>query len=226
MVRRATILERRWPETPQFSRLADDWSQKASTVLLDYVWRGCDALCAEDISKIGGATSNDLSLERSITQLLIPKIRKAMPSESPFQVEHEVFEFESLAAPQAEPPRYDIGFTLNENPRLIWPIEAKVLPKEDAIGEYVKEVTGNFMTCRYGPFSSEGGMLGYLLSGSPEITLNNISIGLDCNLSYHPSFLPRNHRTSHHARKVPPGKAYPERFRCHHMIVQVGPLPS
>jgi hypothetical protein len=62
-------------------------------------------------------------------------------------------EFETSYSDQAQPPSYDIAFILRVNERIILPLEAKVLPTERAIAKYIKEITGNYLTCRYAPFS-------------------------------------------------------------------------
>ena len=67
----------------------------------------------------------------------------------------------------------------------MWPLEAQVLKTDGAVSEYIKEINDNFMTCRYAPFSSEGGMLGYLLSGNPDKAFTNIAKKLPC--KPHPS---------------------------------------
>ncbi|MHC5833845.1 MAG: hypothetical protein ACYT04_000000102060, partial [Nostoc sp.] len=85
--------------------------------------------------------------------------------DEPFDVQHEVYEFESRQSAKAQPPQYDIAFILRANDTIIWPLEAKVLISDGAVAEYIKEINGNFLTCRYAPFSSEGGMLGYLFFG-------------------------------------------------------------
>jgi hypothetical protein len=145
-----------------------------------------------------------------------------MPKASPFYLLHKPDEFETLARDYAQPPEPDMGFHPYDNERLMWPIEAKVLRTDGAVGEYVNEVTGNFLTCRYAPFSGEGGMLGYLVVGSPNTAFDNIAKGLQCNLLPHPDFQKRNHRTSRHTRTAPRGKKYPRSFVCHHMILAVG----
>ncbi len=222
MAQRRTILERRWPSTPEFSRLAADWSTKASTVLLGYLWQGCDSLLKEVLDPIGGANNGDKSLERSLNSKIVPRVQKAMPGDSPFYFQHKPDEMESLASPSAQPPEPDMGFILWANERLMWPIEAKILRTDGSVGEYVAEIRGNYLRCRYAPFSSEGGMLGYLLSGSPDTAFENIGRGLRCKLKRHTGFRGRNQRLSGHCRSVPRGKKYPRNFKCHHMLLEVG----
>jgi hypothetical protein len=186
------------------------------------VWEGCDALKKKRLIQIGGLTQDNLSIERSITQTLVPEIRKAMPPTSPFQVEHGAFEFETLESSAAQPPEYDISFVMYSNQRLIWPIEAKVLETDGTLAEYIKEINDNYLTCRYGPFTGEGAMLAYLLNGEPSKVFKNIEKKLNCKLIHHADFSNRDHKTSDHQRCVPKGKPYPRDFRCHHLVLGVG----
>ncbi|NER08215.1 MAG: hypothetical protein F6K17_39575 [Okeania sp. SIO3C4] len=169
---------------------------------------------------------NEEQLERSITQLLERKIRQSMTGDEPFDVQHEVFEFETCESPQAQPPQYDIAFFLIDNGRIMWPLEAKVLSSDGRVSEYVKEIVDNFMTCRYAPFSSEGGMLSYLMDGNAENAFTNIEKRLNhksvtCKLKDHPKILKRDYKTSAHQRKVPTEKLYPVEFCCHHLIFRI-----
>jgi len=221
---RRTLHEAIEPSFPAFRKLAGIWGSDASANFLSYLWQACDALRTTILDQIGGVDKSILSIERSITQLLVPEIRKVMPSASPYDVEHGLYEFESLAGPSAQPPAYDIGFVprANAHKRRIWPIEAKVLETDCTLSEYVKEVRGNFLTCRYAPFSPEGAMLAYLLAGKPSVVFKNIEKLLDCCLYDYPVFRDRDHKTSDHQRTVPKGKDYPRDFRCHHLVLEVG----
>lgn len=160
-------------------------------------------------------------LERSITQSLERKIRRGMSGDEPFDIQHEVYEFETSFSAQAQPPQYDIAFIVKANERIIWPLEAKVLSSDGAVAEYIKEINGNFLTCKYAPFSSEGGMLGYLISGDPNAAFRNIAAKVPCKLNDHPFFPNRNYKTSDHERTVPLGRQYPIEFRCHHLLLSI-----
>jgi hypothetical protein len=193
-------------------------------VLLGFVWEGYDRLVAEVISQVDAQQADD-SLETNVTQLLEPLIRRSMSQAGgylPYDVQHNRFEFATRLDAPAQAPGYDIAFFLIANPRVMWPLEAKVLRTDRAVGAYVGEVTGNFLTCRYAPFSNEAAMLAYLVSGLPQHALHHISESLRCTLTPHPDFPDRDHATSDHRRAVPTGKPYPEAFRCHHLIMPVG----
>lgn len=218
MYRRRNIGEERWPETSEFTAVAVSWNQKASTIMLEFVWRGYERLCTDVLCQIDVALAEE-QLERSITQFLAPKIRDCMTGYEPFHIEQGVYEFETRVSASAQPPLYDLAFVLRSNPRIMWPLEAKVLRTDGDVGRYVNEINSNFLTCRYAPFSREGAMLGYLLAGVPENVFDNIENNLPCSLDNHPDFGSYDHKTSDHIRSVPVGKTYPANFRCHHLIM-------
>ncbi len=220
MRRRNTILETFQPLTGEFVRLARTWRADASVLMLEWVWAGYDLLVAEVFSKANWNKAKD-DIEREITQLLEPRIRRCMPEYTFCYVQHEPKERETRELAPEQPPEYDLAFVLLSNERIMWPMEAKVLETDRRIGEYASEVKGNFLTCRYAPFSSEGAMLGYLLSGAPDAALANIAAVLNARLVTSRHFQGRHHRTSSHCRQVPVGKSYPREFLCHHLIMPI-----
>jgi hypothetical protein len=199
---------------PAFLALAAVWAGDQADILLGFVWAAFDRMRA-DMPKVDGR-----DLERSLTQLLEPRVRKEMSGFEPYYIQHGSFERETMAAPPAQPPAYDLAFVLNAEERIMWPLEAKVLETAQRTAGYEDDVKNQFLTCRYAPFSSAGAMLGYLLSGSPSDALSRIEKGLGCTFQTNNSFPHRPHRTSDHRRQVPIGKAYPTDFRCHHLILE------
>ncbi|MGA2175770.1 MAG: hypothetical protein ABSH38_12400 [Verrucomicrobiota bacterium] len=198
-----------------FVSLAGSWCRDQSAILLGFVWAAYDQLIP-DTSRI-----DSRDLERSITQLLEARIRRAMSGDEPFYIQHGPYERETMKPPPAQPPQYDLAFVLNANERVMWPLEAKVVEKPAAVVEYANEIQQQFLTCRYAPFCGEGAMLGYLLSGTSADTFNNIAVKISCKLENHPSFTTRSHKTSRHRRQVPVGKTYPPDFLCHHLILEL-----
>ena len=218
--RRQTISELRWPETDEFMAISKEWCETASINILTFVWKGYDLLVKEVFSQIDCTQAED-DIERDITQLLEPEIRSVMTGDEPYYVQHGSYEEETRQPAPAQSPQYDIAFILRAKRRIIWPLEAKVLKTDGAVGEYIKEINENFITCRYAPFSYEGGMLGYLFSGDPNKAFTNIAKKVPCTLNDHPDFLTRDHKTSDHQRVVPSGKSYPAEFRCHHLLLKI-----
>jgi hypothetical protein len=158
-------------------------------------------------------------LERSITQLLEPRIRKAMSGDEPFYVQHGPYERETMQPSPAQPPQYDLAFVLRADERIMWPIEAKVMETPKKVALYVKDVRDEFLTCRYGPFSNSGAMLGYLLEGESADALSAIETALGCKLEPLIDYPGKPGSLSRHNRVVPAGKLYPARFECYHLIL-------
>lgn len=199
---------------PDFLKLAGTWRTNQSRQFRKLVWQGYDRMLQDS------PTVNLSDLERSITQLLVPRIRKFMTGDEPFGIEHGPYEYETKKAPPAQPPQYDMAFILNYDERIMWPLEAKVLETDGAIADYVADIRDQFLTCRYAPFSSEGAMLGYLLSGAPEQAFQNIAKKLPSTLENYSKASPRPEKYSRHVRSVPPGKKYPSEFVCHHLMLE------
>lgn len=228
MARRLTIGEARWPSTPDFLTVATDWRRNASDIMLEFVWQGYDQFFVDVLLHIDISLADE-QLERSITQYFTPKIRDCMTGYEPFHVEQGVYENETRLASPAQPPLYDLAFVLKSNPRIMWPLEAKVLKNEGDVGRYVKEITDNFLPCRYAPFSCEGAMIGYLLDGSPSKAFVAISAKVPCTMNSSTNFASRAHNVSDHKRTIPAGKQYPVDFRCNHLIFELAaalPCPS
>jgi hypothetical protein len=216
--RRITFSESRWPDTPEFGVVARRWNDHAISLLLGYVWQGYDRLSASALRNVDWDTAID-DIERDITQHLESHIQDAMSGFEPFRVQHGPYERESRGAPPAQPPQYDIAFVLRANPRIMWPLEAKVLHTDQQLADYVSRGCDRFLTCYYAPFSSGAAMLGYLFGGRAESFLKGIAERLKCALESHPDFIGRAHRVSKHIRNVPPGKLYPRHFSCHHLVM-------
>jgi hypothetical protein len=210
------------------SDLARQWRPDAAAVLLDFVWKGYDSLRSNHFSQVDCSQPTD-NLERGITQLLAPWIRHHMSGDEPFSIEHGIFE-EQTRQHRGQPPAYDLAFCwYQENPRFLWPLEAKVLYTDDdahGIRQYVNEVRDNYLPCRYAPFSSEAAMLGYLFSGDVSVVLQNIgrrlrACGMQCRLIQFPVHSSRPHKTSKHVRSGHQCRYAPREFRCHHMILKI-----
>ena len=195
-----------------FRALAGAWMQDQVGILLSFVWQAYASM-RHDAPFVDGR-----DLERSITQLLEPRIRAAMSGDEPFYIQHGPFERETMAPQPAQPPQYDLAFVLISNERLMWPLEAKVMETPSSVAAYERDVRDQYLQCRYAPFSDSGAMLGYLLSGSATDALTSIEEKLGCKLSAFPLLASKPHRISDHSRTVPKGKPYPLKFRCHHLI--------
>jgi len=202
------------PPPNDFILLAGTWCRDQSTILLGFVWRAYDQLRRDN------PYINARDLERSITQILEPRIHREMSGDEPFFIQRGPYERETMKSPPAQPPQYDLAFILNADERIMWPMEAKVLETVMAVSEYARDIQEEYLKCRYAPFSSEGAMLGYLLSGAPSDAFRNIAEKVPCELENHPGFPSRPQKLSKHVRSVPTGKPYPLTFRCHHLMLE------
>lgn len=225
MNRRYTIAELRWPTNPEFSAVAKTWSTDASLKMLETVWAAYDGLLRTILSSINISQAED-ELERSISFYLSLEINKLLTGDEFYQVAHEPWEFESRRPAPARSKQYDIAFVLNSNYRIMWPLEAKVLRDDSAVAEYVSDIKTEFLLCRYAPFSEEGAMLGYLLSGTSRMAFRNIAKSLPCKLRIPKRLYSRPHRISRHLRVAPKGKPYPRRFRIHHLMFVIQPTQT
>lgn len=216
-----TIAEVRYRSIPSFAELSKTWNAAAVEKMLGFVWNGFDALKADVLDKIDLSEAEE-DLERNITQLLDPQIRAVMTGEEPYYIQHAYHEEETRLSAPAQPPLYDLAFVLSANPRIAWPLEAKLLHSDTSVASYVREVKKNYLSCRYAPFVREAAMLGYLLQGEPQTAFRSIAKKIKVKLKKQQAFKGRDHRYSTHKRRPPKGKPYPRKFRCHHMLFEIG----
>ena len=214
MHNRLTPIQTNYPVPKDFVILAKRWHPDAIDILLGYVWQGFDKLIAEafDFNK------TDENLEDDITYAAYCRIQDTMPQSSPLQVIHQPPELERRK-PSGQAPKSDLGFRLRGgNIRSHFTIEAKVIPTERAVSKYVNEIRSNLFIGRYSMFSSEAAMLGYLLSGSPQVTFEAISQSLQSILRPYPAFKHRHHRYSDHKHQANGTRIFTA-FRCHHLLI-------
>lgn len=216
---RLTPSESAWPLPPGYERLAVCWASDQSVQMLALVWAGFELLEKEMLTSIDWSEVGQ-QLEISITSALAERIQRVMTGAEPFLVQHNRWEELTRKPPPAQPPCYDIAFYAREQPRINYPLEAKILPNEASVLEYVKEIRQNFLTSRYAPLTGEGAMLGYLIVGSPDAAFREIEKRLEASLEPHSRFSPpRAHCLSVHVRQVPPEKPWTVTLRCHHLIL-------
>lgn len=212
-----------WPSSStspdsSFIALACAWMNDPAESLLGFIWEAYDDM------KANPPIIDTSDLERSITQKLQPRVERVMTGDEPFYIQHGSFETETMAAPPAQPPAYDLAFVAWADERIMWPLEAKVLETPARLADYDRDIKQEYLTCRYAPFSGSAAMLGYLLTGSASDALSGIAKKLGCTLNPVPEFSSRPHKSSSHIRSVPKGKDYPANFECHHLILDYSGL--
>ena len=215
-----TYFERRWPDSPAFQAIAEGWCKDHSRMLLDLVWRSIDRLLAQDLNVVP-LSESDEDKERSLNFLLYLRVSECLSGYEPFRIVHEPPEQTKRRGRGARPPQPDLGFVLNNYPRAVWPLEAKVLSNDRAVGPYLAEIQNNFITCRYATFSGEGAMVGYLLYGDPERTFAAIATALALPVVPHPHFPDRTQKMSRHQRTEVSLPNSPREFICHHVVLRI-----
>lgn len=197
---------------PDFLSAVVNWMSGCETTFVDHIWTGFETMERRS-PPIDGR-----DLERSITQNLDVMIRDAMSGDEPYYMQHGPYERETMARPPAQPPAYDLAFVFRADPRIMWPIEAKVIETPGAIAHYLADIRDQFLTCRYGPFSPSGAMVAYLLQGQPSDMLENVQARLGNPIEHTQGNDGRAHAKSTHMRDVPQGKHYPPVFGCYHVV--------
>jgi hypothetical protein len=222
MTRGDAFREQAWPDDPAFNELALRWAQSASGQILDWVWRAFDALRAGPMARVDFSEPLE-QLERDLTDLHFMEIQRLWANETgglaTFSPNHEIPEFESRHSAQAQPPAYDLGFALYANPRMVWPIEAKVVRTPSAISEYLKDVRNKFLAGVAAPFIGQAAMIAYLLTGTAQEMFANLEIELPQTLLHPPAFAARDHRTSFHARGTSPFERELPDLLLHHLVM-------
>ena len=132
--------------------------------------------------------------------------------ECAFTPHHEYPELETRSPAPAKPPAYDIAFVWNANPRIAWPIEAKVVPTPGTLADYLGDVK-KFTDGIAAPLSGVGAQIAYLLTGTTDDFFNNLSTRLSIPLQTLAEFSSRAHRVSSHTRNGIPD------LELHHMAM-------
>ena len=222
MTRRAAFREQAWPGDAAFKKLALEWAEAVSQRILGWVWRGFDALLAGPMARVD-LTQPLEQLERDLTNLHFLEIQFLWRTEtdgfSSLTPGHEIPEFESRHSARAKPPAYDLGFVYSENPRVIWPIEAKVVRKSSALNAYLTDVRDKFIAGVAAPFVGQAGMIGYLLTGTAREVFTGLETELSQTLDHPSAFDSRDHGTSFHTRgRSPFGRDLPD-LLLHHLVM-------
>jgi hypothetical protein len=213
----STPIERNSPLPEDFMNIAKLWHSDAERIIFESIWGGFDKL-REDGFPISGT---DDQIEISISQAASFCIEDYIYSKSPkskLRVFTEPIETSNHKI-KRQPPRSDIGFRLIAGQyNSHFTLEAKIIWTDGAVSKYIKEVTDNFLTGRYSKYSSVGGMLGYLMSGTYNNTFTAISKALNCSLTQYEILPHRPHKISEHHRQLEDN--IDKIFTCHHLIIK------
>lgn len=215
----ATVVNHAAPGLPEeLLVLAAEWVQDASQVIIDAVWAGYDRLIHDPVERCFFQNMTG-ELERRITSRLEVAIGRSLTGYEPFDVQHGTPEWQTRKKGRGRPKEPDIAFVHRGDPRVVWPIEAKVMPPDRPISKYVESVDERYLSCDYAPFCGEGGMVGYALRKDASELLDDVAKSLKCELDVPEQWRERHHRTSTHSRSVPEGKLFTGTVKLHHLMM-------
>jgi hypothetical protein len=210
---RPTVSELVWPMDVESHQQAQEWAGAASLQVLDWTWRAFDALRTNVLNRIDLRQPLE-QLERDLTSHHFREIQKLWTREtdgySAFAPQHEWSEMATRSPAPAKPPANDIAFVWNDNQRVAWPIEAKVVSTVAALAKYLQD-TAKFTNGKAAPFVGEGAQIAYLLSGLADSFFLNLSNHFT--LEVVNEFANRSHRCSRHKRTSAPA------LLLHHMAM-------
>ena len=140
---RPTLSELAWPMDDESRQQAEEWTAGVSIQVLDWTWRAFDALRLTVLSRVDMSQPLD-QLERDLTSKHFIEIQRLFAAEtdgmSSIVPHHEFPENESRPGGSGRPPASDISFVWYDNPRVSWPIEAKVLSTSSTLAPYLGDV--------------------------------------------------------------------------------------
>ena len=217
-----TIYDHAFPDAPEWDAIADAWSKDVVESMLSLIWEGYDRMKVKILSKVDFSQPSN-QLERMLTDAHATEITLLWKANhhgfETFLPKQEPWEPSSIKSPSAMPPSYDIGFENVNDPRLRWPVEAKLLTRSKDVKRYLDDLKLKYLPGIGAPFSTQAALLGYLLDGKVVDTIAAIQAALGVSLKLLPSFALREHHTSEHPRSVSgihSGAIHT--FVCHHMI--------
>jgi hypothetical protein len=123
-------------------------------------------------------------------------------------------ELESRKAAPAMPPAYDMAFVWNENPRVAWPVEAKVLPSTGTLAPYLGDTRK--LTDSGAPFSGAAAQIAYLCAGDAATFFEKLSGKIDLAPNPASTGTDRPQHTSRHPRLKKPT------LQIHHLLMRLG----
>lgn len=218
MSRYVTLSQSRFPLDGDSLTQAEEWARASAFQILNWTWRAFDALQTNVLSSVDPAKPLE-QLERDLAQLHFGEIQSLWARETggecAYSPRHEQPEFETRSAAPAKPPAYDFAFVVNFNPRIAWPIEAKVLKTPGTLAEYLGD-TAKFQSGIAAPLVGEGAQVAYLLTGAEREFFTNLDSRLKMALSMVSEFLDRPHRATLHPRFKAPD------LRLHHLAMYCG----
>jgi hypothetical protein len=219
---RPTLSELAWPTDEESRRLAEDWTNGVTSQVIGWTWEAFEIFRAKVLSRVD-LTQPPEQLERDLARHHFREINilwaQETGGECAFTPHHEYPELETRSPAPAKPPAYDIAFVWNANPRIVWPIEAKVVPTPGTLAEYLGDVK-KFTDGIAAPLTGVGAQIAYLLTGTTDEFFANLRTRLSSPLQPVTEFFTRPHHSSRHARTTAP------ELQLHHMAMHCQTHPA
>jgi len=217
-----TIFDHAFPDTPEWNAITEAWPADVVKEMLTLVWEGFDQMKSGLLSRVDFSQPLN-QLERTLTDSHATAITLLWKANSggfgSFLPKHEAWEPTGIENPSAMPPSYDIGFENVNDPRLRWPVEAKVLGRPSDVQRYLGDLRVKYLKGVGAPFSTQAALVGYLREGEPVDVILTLQSQPDMDFKPLPLFRKRFHYITEHPRSVPGinnGSAH--QFICHHLI--------
>lgn len=215
MNQRPTFSEVYWPMDAESLELAREWAQCVTEQVLDWTWRAFESLHDQHLARMDFQQPLE-QIERDLTAKHFSYINVLWAKEtggfSALVPHHEFPELASRPLGAGKPPAYDFAFVWQENPRIAWPMEAKVVKTPGTLREYLADVD-KFCSGKAAPFVDQGGLIAYLLSGSADDFFGRLESKLNVPLTKNRIRERRAYRYSFHERQVAP------RICLHHLVL-------
>lgn len=217
MSQRPTFSEVHWPLDAESLEQAREWAHEMTEQVLDWTWRAFDQLYERQLAQFDFQQPLE-QIERDLTSkhfiCILDVWRRETEGYCALIPVHEFPELASRPMGSGKPPAYDLAFVWQENQRVVWPIEAKVIKTSSALREYLQDVD-KFCSGKAAPFVEHGGLIAYLLAGSPSDFFMRLETKIGVPLTSPSSRGRRPYRISFHDRQVTP------RICLHHLVLPV-----
>jgi hypothetical protein len=216
---RQNILKVVFPNDTTFAAVRKSWPAGFVAACLTRLWVAWDDLLLDFKHRNVNPSTVDWTgvaqKERSLAYLHSMQAINRQCVEDPFLFRPEAHEMESLSSARAMPPSYDFAFYLRGgNFRIALPVEAKYLSDADDVQRLCSDLTDKYMSGTGAPLTSIAGILGYILSGSPQDAFHRIEAHISCKLDFVPEFPSRDHRLSRRHKRLPPASP----LDCHWLL--------
>lgn len=207
-------------QIPTNFALIPTWNKDWLSIALDIVWKGYDRLIKKQKEKhesLKGLNENRIT-PKLVNHMQV--VRDYFPlNVKSLKFHYQYPEWESSITDNPKTP--DISFVLGDEEIPVFSLEAKPIERitEKSLEKDYLLGFNKFLNADYAPLREEGGMLGYLQTGTTDEVFDILEKSLSQKLENF-NLSKRPHRTSKHKREVK-NPLYPIDFVCHHLILEM-----